>query len=423
MNIELIDKLAGLFFAAAILHTFLTKKIHHYANAIQKKGMIKGLLLVLSEVELVFIIWSLMLFILSLFFWGSNRTLLKMSHLNFTESFFVMFIMIIASTRPITLLARNFILRVTKYFPLNKKLAYFFGVLMIGPLLGSFITEPAAMTVTAILLLEAIFQKPISLNLKYSIIALLFVNIAIGGSLTPFAAPPIIMVAQKWEWTLSFMFKHFALKTLISLFLSTLFISLKYKKEIIQQISIQTNNSKKIPLSITFINLFILIMMIVNAHSFKIFSFTFICFLIFYKMSKRHQGQLKLKEGVLVCLFLLGLTILGSYQEFWITPLIKNLRGGILFSGSMILTSIVDNAAITYLGSLVTDLDESQKLALVYGSLIGGGLTIIANAPNPIGHKILEGSFNEDGLSATLLFKAALIPTLITAIVFYFFPY
>ena len=58
-----------------------------------------------------------------------------------------------------------------------------------------------------------------------------------------------------------------------------------------------------------------------------------------------------------------------------------------LFFGAAALTAITDNAALTYLGSLVEDISDQSKYSLVAGAVAGGGLTVIANAPNPAGFK------------------------------------
>ena len=91
-----------------------------------------------------------------------------------------------------------------------------------------------------------------------------------------------------------------------------------------------------------------------------------------------------------------------------------------LFLSSIGLTAVTDNAAITYLGTLVSQLSEESKYALVSGAVIGGGLTVIANAPNPAGYGILQSQFGESGIRASGLFLGALIPTIISALIFWF---
>jgi hypothetical protein len=56
-----------------------------------------------------------------------------------------------------------------------------------------------------------------------------------------------------------------------------------------------------------------------------------------------------------------------------------------MYFGATALTAITDNAALTYLGSLVEGVSDQLKYALVAGAVSGGGLTVIANAPNPAG--------------------------------------
>jgi hypothetical protein len=68
----------------------------------------------------------------------------------------------------------------------------------------------------------------------------------------------------------------------------------------------------------------------------------------------------------------------------------------------------------------VEGIGPDLKYARVAGAVSGGGLTVIANAPNPAGIGILQTSkaFGADGISTFGLFLGALIPTLI-AIVFF----
>jgi Na+/H+ antiporter NhaD/arsenite permease-like protein len=89
-----------------------------------------------------------------------------------------------------------------------------------------------------------------------------------------------------------------------------------------------------------------------------------------------------------------------------------------VFYGSLALTAITDNAALTYLGSLVSGTSPEFKLALVGGAVAGGGLTVIANAPNPAGIAILRAHFPNTAVSAGYLLLAALPPTLVTILVY-----
>ena len=82
-----------------------------------------------------------------------------------------------------------------------------------------------------------------------------------------------------------------------------------------------------------------------------------------------------------------------------------------------VLTAFNDNAAITYLATLVPNLAEVSKYAVVAGAVTGGGLTVIANAPNTAGQSIL-GRFFEHGVNPLKLLIAALIPTIVMGLCF-----
>jgi Na+/H+ antiporter NhaD/arsenite permease-like protein len=86
------------------------------------------------------------------------------------------------------------------------------------------------------------------------------------------------------------------------------------------------------------------------------------------------------------------------------------------------LTAFNDNAAITHLASWVPEFMNNTTLqnAVVAGAVTGGGLTVIANAPNPAGAALLS-KFFPNGISPLRLFLSALCPTLILAACFYCF--
>lgn len=67
------------------------------------------------------------------------------------------------------------------------------------------------------------------------------------------------------------------------------------------------------------------------------------------------------------------------------------------------------------MGSLVDGTSQVWKYMLVAGAVTGGGLTVIANAPNPAGFSILRHHFPNNAISPQYLVLAAIVPTLIAA--------
>ena len=115
--------------------------------------------------------------------------------------------------------------------------------------------------------------------------------------------------------------------------------------------------------------------------------------------------------------FLAGLVTHGALQGWWIAPVLGSLTEQPLFWSATFLTAFNDNALITYLSTLVPDLSETLKFAVVAGAVTGGGLTVIANAPNPAGQAIL-GKYFPNGISPLWLATSALVPTLVAAACF-----
>jgi len=247
----------------------------------------------------------------------------------------------------------------------------------------------------------------------------LFVNVSIGGTLTHFAAPPVLMVAAKWNWGLAFMFEHFGWRAAAACGVSTAIIAAVFWKEL-NSLEVEQRADGRIPAWLTGLHLMFLALVVAFAHYPNIFFGIFVMFLGLVTATREYQDSLKLREGLLVGFFLAGLVTLGSLQAYWLKPLIQSLGGNALFFGATGLTAITDNAALTYLGSLVEGISDDLKYALVAGAVAGGGLTVIANAPNPAGVGILQDAkvFADEGISPLGLFLGALLPTAI-AIVFF----
>jgi hypothetical protein len=329
--------------------------------------------------------------------------------------------MVVASTKPVIDLAETLIEKIAKLLPLPRINAFYLTCLVFGPLIGSFITEPAAMTVTAMILVNTLFQQKLSAPLKYATLGLLFVNISIGGTLTHFAAPPVVMVARTWNWDTPYLFTHFGWKALIAIVVSSLLTLVRFRNEFRSLESPQMTKNHT-PLTMSLLHLLFLTLIVVTAHHPKIFISLLLLFLGFASVTREYQTTLKIREALLVSFFLGGLVTLGGGQSWWIADIITQLESGWLYLSAAGLTAVFDNAALTYLGSLVPDISEPSKYALVSGAVVGGGLTVIANAPNPIGFGILSPRFGDEGISPILLLKEALLPTVIAAMAFWFLP-
>lgn len=408
-------------FAIAVLHTFAVKLFQHWATRFPEGSVGENLMHLLGEVEVVFGLWSLVFFFALATTESFAQAQSYLDSRNFTEPLFVFAVMVVASTKPIIDLASWCISSVAKLLPFHRTVSFYAACLILGPILGSFITEPAAMTVTAMILLEKIYQQKISASLKYATLGLLFVNISIGGTLTHFAAPPVVMVASTWNWNTPFMMTHFGWKAVIAIFLSTVLVLYRFQKEL-KGLLINSSKQTQSPWTMSLLHVLFLALIVANAHHPKLFISLLLFFLGFATVTNEYQTPLKVREGLLVGFFLGGLVTLGGVQSWWINEVVHQLSSWALYLASSGLTAIFDNAALTYLGSLVPGISESSKYALVAGSVVGGGLTVIANAPNPIGYGILNARFGKEGINPLELLKAALIPTIIAGLAFWLLP-
>lgn len=412
-----IELIGAALFAVAILHTFATKFFEHLAHT---RPTHAGVWHLLGEVEVVFGFWALVLVVAMFATDGAKVATNYIDSRNFTEPMFVFAIMVIAGTRPILQTAMSGVRLIARVIPLPGSMGFYFTVLSLVPLLGSFITEPAAMTLAALIFADSFFGSGISSRLKYATLGVLFVNISIGGTLTPFAAPPVLMVAGKWNWDIAFMMSAFGWKAAIAVVVNALGATLLFRKELGKLSPADSGGGDPVPFPLVLVHLAFLVGVVVFAHHPAMFMGLFLFFLGVTSAYQRHQDRLILREGLLVAFFLAGLVVLGGQQQWWLQPVLMSMSSDQVFFGAAILTAFTDNAALTYLGSLVEGLSDGFKYALVAGAVTGGGLTIIANAPNPAGIAILRGHFDDEAVHPLGLLLAALPPTIIAALAFRF---
>jgi hypothetical protein len=422
-----LDVVSTLLFALAVAHTFSVKWFHGMAKKFPHGSVGENLFHLLGEVEVVFGIWAGLFVLLSWVLKGGDETIAYLEGRNFTEPAFVFVIMTICSTQPILSTARQLISGLSRGIPVPPGIAFTFTALFVGPLLGSFITEPAAMTVTALLLLENVYSKHITQKLKYALLGALFVNVSIGGVLTPYAAPPVLMVASDWGWDTAFMMKTFGWRAVLATFVIAAATVWAFRNELrhvkpvsgVKEEQKADHTEMKIPYWVKAVHLVFLVSTVLMSHHLVIFAAFFLFFLGLVNVTREYQRELKLREGLLVAFFLGGLVVLGGPQRWWLEPLLSTLGDTSLYFGATALTAITDNAALTYLGAQVPTLSDASKIALVAGAVSGGGLTVIANAPNPAGYGILNRSFGDEGISPGKLFLGAALPTLVVIIAFW----
>jgi hypothetical protein len=418
--------IATFLFALSVIHTFAANRIHGFAKHFPEDSIRFEICQFFGEVEAVFPFWAAVLFVVINLLEGREKAIQYSERLDFKEPVFVFVIMVTAATRPVHRFALRCIDAVAKLISSRKILptstAVYFTSLALGPLLGSFITEPAAMTIIALVLRDRFLEQSVSERFKYLTLAVLFVNISIGGVLTPYAAPPVLMVANKWGWGFQEMIHLFGWKAALAVLINAILATWVLRKELraIQAPS-QNKGHEKLPNWVIGLHLIVLAGIVWNHDHLVFFTGLFLLFLALFNITRRYHEELKLRESLLVAAFLGGLVVLGNLQDWWISPLIRNLDSLRLYLGTTALTAITDNAALTYLGSQVEGLSSSARYALLAGAVSGGGLTVIANAPNPAGYSILQSRFGERGIQPSLLLAHAILPTFIAMACFWGF--
>ena len=438
MQQEPVNAVATGIFLLAVLHTFVANRFRRAAHRAQhahdeerrRRGLATEpsftaeMLHFLGEVEVVFGLWVLVLLaaLSATRGWDTARGYLT-ERVHFVEPMFVVVIMAIAATRPVVAFAQAALMRVAALGN-RTPAAWWLTILTFGPVLGSFITEPAAMTICALLLGRQFYALEPSRRLRYATLGLLFVNVSIGGTLTHFAAPPVLMVSAPWGWSLTYMAGHFGWKACAAILTSNALYYGVFRRELraLDTIAAVTTvddgiQAPPIPSWITAVNLAFLAFVVMEAHFPQLFIGAFLFFLGFAQATAPYQSNMDLKPPLLVGFFLAGLVTHGALQGWWIAPVLGSLSAHPLFWSATALTAFNDNALITYLSTLVPNLDQTLKYAVVAGAVTGGGMTVIANAPNPAGQAIL-GKYFVDGVSPLWLAVSALVPTLVAAAYF-----
>ncbi len=446
---------ASLIFLLAICHTFaagfFSKLAHKYEHehdaelkrnghssshddAVQPVSFKSTLFHFLGEVEAVFGIWAIFLAAAAIhyFSWDDFKLYVGKDR-SFVEPMFVVVIMVIAASRPIIRFCESVMAQFTK-IGRGSPAAWWLTVMIVAPLLGSFITEPAAMTIGALLLAKKFYRLNPSNFAKYSSLGLLFVNVSVGGTLTHFAAPPVLMVAGTWDWNTPFMITHFGWKAAVGVVISSLAYYFVLRKEFkriadladgkqdgVEHPSSWVEREDKVPFWVIAAHLVFLVWTVMNVHDPVLFIAGFLFFIAFTFATEHHQNPIQMRGPMMVGFFLAALIIHGGCQAWWIEPVIQSMSDAVLMLGATILTAFNDNAAITYLASQVPNLSMSAKHAVVAGAVTGGGLTVIANAPNPAGQNILAKYFG-DSVSPLKLFLGALFPTIVVYACFVFLP-
>lgn len=416
MEVNTMQAIGAVLFAFALLHTFAAKSFEGLAHRHPRHA---GMFHLLGEVEVVFGFWAFVLIVVMALVSGGAKAIAYAESRQYTEPLFVFVVMVVAASRPVLEIVRHLLVLVARLTPARTNLALAWLGLATVPLMGSLITEPAAMTLAALMLAPHIFRQGIPEWLKYGALGVLFVNVSIGGTLTPYAAPPILMVASAWNWDTAFMASTFGWKSCLSVLINASGITFLLRSHIHEEEpSVIDDPAPQVPLLVSVIHLAFLAAVVTLAHHPVLFLGLFLLFLGYTQAYERYQNPLILKEGLLVGFFLAGLVVLGGMQQWWLQPIVSTLGPTALFFGALGLTAITDNAALTYLGSLIIGMSDQAKYMLVAGAVAGGGLTVIANAPNPAGVALLRRGFNDESIGAIGLLLGALPPTAVAALFF-----
>ena len=283
MNPDLVQTLATVLFAVALAHTFATKQFERLSHRYPRHA---GLFHLLGEVEVVFGFWAIVLVLLMALAVGGTPALAYAESRNYTEPLFVFVVMVIAGSRPVLNAVLALVSGAARLLPKVAHLATVWLGLAAVPLLGSVVTEPAAMTIAALLLAPLVFRAEVPERPKYFALGVLFVNVSIGGTLTAYAAPPVLMVASTWQWDSAFMLQTFGWKAACAVLLNASIATWVLRKHLrpLPAGAAEGGSSPQrppVPLIITAVHLSLLAGVVVLAHHPVAFLGLFLMFLGF----------------------------------------------------------------------------------------------------------------------------------------------
>lgn len=423
-------------FFSAVVHTFLTPTLHDYSKklASRKKTypekwkqfhFLSEVMELFSEVEIVFGIWLIPLVLVFTIYEGWTSTLSYLNSRDYTHAMYITVILVVIGSRPIITFAEKILERIAR-IGRDTPAAWWWSILIIGPLLGSILKEPAAMALSAILLKKKFYNYQVSQKFKYATLGLLFMNISVGGMLTSFSSRALFIVATKWEWDWRYMLTRFGWKVVLGLILSTSLYFFVFYKEFKRNFpkmlpALEKDEAEHpTPLWITLVHLVFVALIVLSGETASLFIGIFLFFLGFWRATSFYQTPLHIKSAILVGFFFASLIIHGELQGWWIIPLMQNLSHFWAMEVSYLLSAFMDNAIVSYLTLDIPHFDDLKHYLIISGAMSAGGLTLIANAPNPMGHSILRSSFHEK-ISFFGLFLGALIPSLIYFSLFWVF--
>ncbi len=340
-----IELIALALFAVALCHTFAARQFERLSRRFPRHA---GLFHLLGEVEVVFGFWSMVLVVAMALVGGGSQALAYAESRNYEEPLFVFVVMVVAASWPVLRTVMAAVDVVGRVVPIPTPVARAWLGLAAIPLLGSLITEPAAMTIAALMLAPSVFRADLSEPPKYFALGVLFVNVSIGGTLTAYAAPPVLMVASTWQWDTATMAALFGWKAALAVLVNATVATLVLRRHLHARADAKPGPEEPaVPPLVVAVHFAMLAAVILLAHHPVAFLAVFLMFLGFTQAYERYQQPLIVKEALLVGFFLAGLVVLGGLQAWWLRPIVESLQPLALFFGALGLTALTDNAPST----------------------------------------------------------------------------
>lgn len=423
---------AAVFFFLSILHTFCTPFFYKRFQICQHKKMIfpekwrKYLWLsesyrLLSSVDVIFIFWSVPLFLWFLYSEGYAEAIDYFNHRNYLFALFIMIMLILLESRPIVYLSECIFLTIAKIGKQSPK-CWWWTLMLGAPFSAILLKETGAMIIAATLLVRYFYKFAPSLRFSYATMGLLFSNISVGGLITDISSRALLLVSPALKGEQEFVIRHFSWKAVIAIFLSTTTYYLMFRKEFDHFPKVVKNASiadERVPIWLICLHvLFVAAIMSVRSVPLLMIGIL-ILYLGLHQFTIFYQNSIRVTKVCCVGLFYAGLLILGGLQEWWMLVIMHRMSDfGYMFT-SYILSMFLDNVLVNYLVHNLSVATDCFLYLVIAGCMSAGGVTILANAPNIVGYLIIKPFFPTSPVSLGRLFVFALGPSLIALMTFW----
>lgn len=409
---DLFSTLCLVFFVAAISHALLSDRFlifaHRYETSVDKSG--SGLSFAASfyffvgNITCIFGLWLIPLLVYLAYHNGIDSAFSLFHESEPNEAVFNFVMVAIAMTRPMRYLFANVLRYFSSLFQ-NQLMFWWLGSFFLTILLSGLISEIAAMTLQCALLSHFFYNLKPGKSLSYFTLSVLLVCGAFGNTVIPFNLNEMFNFRTDWGWSGWDVFYYFGWKSFLSLAVAACMGAVWFRKEFaLLQASFDQEMEKVSRHPINYRLIFYLVLLVLASLSKQSLyaMFAFLVAVIF--LHKRHfmseeEGELNLRDPLLIAFFTYTLEIYASLQSWWVLPMLEGIEGWSLYFATLFLTGLNENVPIQAASGVLQQTSEMIKFLFYLGLAAGGGITFFANSSNILAKEKLNSFFEYRAIS------------------------